>query len=98
VVAAPPKPADLVFFSASAGGTRATHVGIVVSDTRWIGCQSSTGVAYVAFANSYWKPRILAYGRYQPLQAAHAIIPMRAGAFASPIRSAGGQLAGVHRA
>lgn len=81
--------ADLVFFKASATGTVATHVGIVVDAERWIGSQSSTGVAYVKFTNSYWKPRILAYGRYQPLQVANAIVPMRAGSFASRIRTAG---------
>ncbi|MGX9963106.1 C40 family peptidase [Roseomonas sp. F4] len=81
-----PKPGDLVFFSASAGGSTASHVGIVVDAERWIGSQSSTGVAYVKFSNSYWKPRILSYGRYKPMQTADAIIPMRAGGFASTIR------------
>ena len=70
---------------APAGTSRATHVGIVVSATGWIGSQSSTGVATVKFTNSYWQPRILSYGRYQPLQAARPIIPMRAGSFASVI-------------
>ena len=83
-VDAPGAPGDLVFF-APAGTSRATHVGIVVSATEWIGSQSSTGVATVKFTNSYWQPRILSYGRYQPLQAARAIIPMRAGSFASVI-------------
>lgn len=80
-----PKPADLVFFSAQSGGSTASHVGIVVSATRWIGAQSSTGVAYVNLTNSYWKPRILAYGRYDQLKTAQAIIPFRAGSFASVI-------------
>lgn len=84
-IQAPPQPADLVFFSSSAGGTSATHVGIVLSAEEWVGSQSSTGVAKVSFSNSYWKPRILSYGRYQPLQTARAIIPMRAGSFASII-------------
>ncbi|WP_160299847.1 hypothetical protein [Belnapia sp. F-4-1] len=48
---------------APAGTSRATHVGIVVSATGWIGSQSSTGVATVKFTNSYWQPRILSYGR-----------------------------------
>lgn len=76
---------DLVFFSSAPGGTTASHVGIVVDGTRWIGSQSSTGVAYVKFSNPYWQPRLLSYGRYAPLQAAQAIIPMRAGQFASRI-------------
>ncbi len=82
-VNAPGVPGDLVFFSSAADRTRATHVGIVVSATKWIGSQTSTGVAYVDFSNTYWRPKILSYGRYRPLQTANAIIPMRAGSFAS---------------
>lgn len=81
----PPKPADLVFFLHSPGGTVASHVGIVVDANRFIGSQTSTGTAYAQFSNPYWHPRILSYGRYQPLQAANAIIPMYAGSFASII-------------
>ena len=88
-VQAPPKPGDLVFFSASAGGTTASHAAIVVDANRWISSQSSTGVAYVQFSNPYWHPRILSYGRYQPLQAANAIIPMFSGKFASMMHPAG---------
>ncbi len=84
-IEAPPAPADLVFFSKSPGGSEASHVGIVFSDTRWIGSQSSTGVAYVSFENPFWKPRILSYGRYLPAHANAAIIPMKAGSFASTI-------------
>lgn len=80
-----PKPADLIFFSGQSGGETATHVGIVISATRWIGSQSSTGVAYVNFSNSYWRPRILSYGRYDQLTTAQAIVPFRAGSFASII-------------
>ncbi len=87
-VPAPPHPCDLVFFSQFAGGAAASHVGVVVDTERWIGCQSSTGVAYVKFSNAYWKPRILSFGRYQPLREANALIPMRAGSFGSPIRTA----------
>jgi cell wall-associated NlpC family hydrolase len=81
-----PQPADLVFFSQNPRGTRAHHVGIVIDASRWIGSQSSTGVAYVDFANSYWRPRILSYGRYVPMVQAGSIIPMTAGQFASVIR------------
>ena len=80
--------ADLVFFSKTAGGSTASHVGIVIDDKEWIGSQSSTGVARVKFSNSYWKPLIMGYGRYELITSAHAIIPMRAGSFASPIRMA----------
>lgn len=85
-VAAPGRPGDLVFFSAI-GGTRASHVGIVVDADRWIGSQSSTGVAYVSFANPYWKPRLLSFGGYAPMQTARAIIPLRAGSFRSIINA-----------
>jgi hypothetical protein len=83
-VAAPARAGDLVFFSAAPGGTTASHVAIVVDDTRWIGSQSSTGVAYVTFSNPYWHPRLLSYGRYPGLQVS-AIITMRAGGFPSRI-------------
>jgi cell wall-associated NlpC family hydrolase len=84
-VASPGAPCDLIFFSSSAGSSTAAHVGIVVDSTRWIGSQSSTGVAYVSLSNVYWRPRILSYGRYQPLRVAQSIIPSRAGSFASII-------------
>lgn len=78
-------PGDLVFFSAAAGGKTASHVGIVVSAEEWIGCQSSTGVAYVKTSNAYWKKRHLAFGRYAPIKAWDGIIPYRAGSYASTI-------------
>lgn len=84
-VAAPGAAGDLVFFSSKPGGTTASHVGIVVSDSQWIGSQSSTGIAYVTVSNIYWAPRILSYGRYQGLQPANAIIPAAAGSFSSKI-------------
>lgn len=79
-------PGDLVFFSAKKGGSTASHVAIVMSDTEFLGSQSSTGVAYVKFSNTYWNPLILAYGRFDKMTSATAIIPSRAGEFASPIR------------
>ena len=76
---------DLVFFSQSPGGSTAHHVGIVIDPAnRWIGSQSSTGVAYVKFSSSYWKPRLLSYGRYVDL-AVSSIVPLQAGSFASII-------------
>ncbi len=86
-VEGPARAGDLVFFSAAAGGTTASHVGIVIDSTRWIGSQSSTGVEIVQFANSYWQPRLLAYGRFSGLQKIDSVVPMAAGAFASPIRT-----------
>lgn len=87
-VKAPAVAGDLVFFSAAAGGSTASHVGIVIDSARWISAQDSTGVEIVRFANTYWQPRILSYGRFSGLQAPNAIAPASAGAFASPIRSA----------
>ena len=81
-----PAPGDLVFFSAKKGGATASHVAIVVSATEFLGSQSSTGVAHVKLDNSYWKPLIMSYGRFYQIKDAKAIIPSRAGDFASPIR------------
>lgn len=44
-VSAPAAAGDLVFFFSEGSRTRATHVGIVASATKWIGSQTSTGVA-----------------------------------------------------
>lgn len=57
-----PKPGDLVFFSD--GGTLATHVAIIASGHRFLGSQSSTGVAYVHLDNPYWHPKIIGYRRW----------------------------------
>jgi cell wall-associated NlpC family hydrolase len=76
-----PKPADVVFF----GSTMATHVAIMVSTERFIGSQSSTGVAYVKFSNPYWAPKILAYGRHTGVPSTTSILPLWAGTFASTI-------------
>jgi peptidoglycan DL-endopeptidase CwlO len=48
------QPGDLVFFN-----TYKTdgHVGIYVGDGKFIGSQSSTGVAIASMSNSYWKSR-----------------------------------------
>lgn len=55
------KPGDLIFFSTyrSYG-----HVGIYLGGTRYIGTQSSTGIAIVDWGNDpYWKPRLCAEHR-----------------------------------
>ncbi len=63
-----PEPGCLVFFPAmrddGRGDNDFDHVGIVLDDERWIGCQSSTGVAPVAFTNGYWSKRQQRYLRY----------------------------------
>lgn len=76
-----PRPADVVFF----GRTTATHVAIIVSAERFIGSQSSTGVAYVKLDNPYWAPKILSYGRHIGTLSTSAILPLWAGRFASTI-------------
>ncbi|MCS6931129.1 MAG: C40 family peptidase [Acetobacteraceae bacterium] len=63
-----PEPGDLIFFANS--GKIPTHVGIVIKyGEKWIGSQTSTGVAEVAWSNSYWKPRILGYRQFKELVA-----------------------------
>lgn len=64
-----PEPGDLIFF-ADGGKAPPTHVGIVIKhEEKWIGSQSSTGVAEVAWSNSYWKPRIVGYRQFKELLA-----------------------------
>jgi cell wall-associated NlpC family hydrolase len=63
-----PEPGCLVFFPAmrddGVPGNDFDHVGIVLDSQRWIGCQSSTGVAAVAFTNRYWGKRQKRYLRF----------------------------------
>lgn len=56
-----PQRGDIVIFPAENG--YAGHIGIVVSDTAWIGSQSSTGVRQVLFSNSWWGRRTKTYRR-----------------------------------
>jgi len=56
---------DLIIFPAHGG--MPNHIGIVVDDTHWIGCQSSTGVAQVLFTNVFWKARPHKYRRVKGL-------------------------------
>ncbi|MDN6731197.1 MAG: NlpC/P60 family protein [Atopostipes suicloacalis] len=55
-----PQPGDLVFF----GKSSITHVGIYLGGGRFIGSQSSTGVAYARLDQGYWSNRLIGYGRY----------------------------------
>lgn len=57
-----PRPGDLVFFSGN--GRSVTHVGIYVGGGKFIGSQTSTGVAYTEVRGSYWGPKLVGYGRY----------------------------------
>jgi cell wall-associated NlpC family hydrolase len=61
-VSGTPQPGDLIFFSD--GGSRATHVAIIAANNRFIGSQSSTGVAYVHLDNPYWRTKVLGYRRW----------------------------------
>ena len=58
-----PLPGDLVFFSGNRNGI-ITHVGIYVGGNKFIGSQTSTGVAYAELDGVYWGPRFVGYGRY----------------------------------
>lgn len=53
-------PGDLVFF----GKGSVSHVGIYVGNNRFIGSQTSTGVAYARLDSGHWSERIIGYGRY----------------------------------
>lgn len=55
-----PVPGDLVFF----GKGTVSHVGIYVGNNRFIGSQTSTGVAYARLDTGHWSERIIGYGRY----------------------------------
>lgn len=54
------KPGDLVFFDTNG---RNGHVGIYIGGGRFIGSQSSTGVAIVSMSNSYWSSHFSGYVR-----------------------------------
>lgn len=48
------EPGDLVFFDTY---KKDGHVGIYVGDGKFIGAQSSTGVAFVSMKTGYWKEK-----------------------------------------
>ncbi len=54
------KPGDLVFFNTYKTNG---HVGIYVGGNKFLGSQSSTGVAYADMNNSYWKQRFTGHVR-----------------------------------
>lgn len=56
-----PQPGDLVFFGS---GGSVTHVGIYAGGGRFLGAQTSTGVAYASTTSGYWASRVIGYGRY----------------------------------
>ena len=56
------QPGDLIFFSEN--GSTISHVGIYVGGGRFIGSQTSTGVAYANAHTGYWGARFVGYGRY----------------------------------
>src|SRR5699024_6299965 len=55
-----PVAGDLVFFGT---GGRVTHVGIYAGGGRYVGSQTSTGVAYTNVHTGYWGSRFMGYGR-----------------------------------
>lgn len=55
-----PVPGDLVFFGS---GGRVTHVGIYAGGGRYVGAQTSTGVAYTNVHTGYWGTKFMGYGR-----------------------------------
>jgi len=58
------QPADLVFFSASPGGSRITHVGMYIGGGRFIHASTwNTGVRISDFNSAYHRPRFVAARR-----------------------------------
>jgi len=53
-----PQPGDLIFFF---GGN--SHVGIVIGGGKFIGSQSSTGVAIESYTSGYWKNEVSQFRR-----------------------------------
>lgn len=53
---------DLVFFKDNANSP-VKHVGILLNDQQFIHASSSQGVTITPLNNSYWQPRIYAFGR-----------------------------------
>lgn len=54
------KPGDLIFFSQSGS---IDHVGIYLGGGRFIGSQTSTGVAVASFTSGYWSRYVAGFGR-----------------------------------
>lgn len=54
------KPGDLIFFNQSGS---IDHVGIYLGGGRFIGAQTSTGVAVASFTSGYWSNYVAGFGR-----------------------------------
>lgn len=54
------KPGDLIFFNQTG---RVDHVGIYLGGGRFIGAQTSTGVAVASFTSGYWARYVVGFGR-----------------------------------
>lgn len=54
------QPGDLIFFNQSG---RVDHVGIYLGGGRFIGAQTSTGVAVASFTSGYWSRYVAGFGR-----------------------------------
>lgn len=54
------KPGDLIFFNQSGS---IDHVGIYLGGGRFIGSQTSTGVAVASFSSGYWSNYVAGFGR-----------------------------------
>jgi peptidoglycan endopeptidase LytE len=53
---------DLVFFKDNANSP-VKHVGIMLNNSEFIHASSSKGVTITPLTDTYWKPRIFAFGR-----------------------------------
>ncbi|HEX4880229.1 MAG TPA: NlpC/P60 family protein [Limnobacter sp.] len=58
-----PQIGDLIIFPKTE--KYVNHIGIVESAHGWVGSQSSTGVAFVFFNNSFWSKRTHKFRRYK---------------------------------
>ena len=57
------RPADLVFFTSTKGGTRINHVAIYLGDGRIVHSTSSRGVIISNLSDTYWSEHFLCCGR-----------------------------------
>lgn len=53
------QPGDLIFFKQ---GKSVDHVGIYLGDGKFIGAQTSTGVAVASFTSGYWSNYVAGFG------------------------------------
>lgn len=78
------RPADLIFFSSKAGGSRISHIGIYIGDGEFIHASSSRGVMVSRLSEPYFRrhyygggrPRSLATGRVNAPAPAPVVAPM----------------------